>query len=90
MNGPDHFREAERLLADAARYNATSDQGARMLMKAQVHAQLAMVAISVGATFGIGRRTQTDWREAVGTETTRHTAGDTNQATLPTQENQES
>lgn len=52
MTGPEHYREAERLLADAARGADTGpvyflDDAAPTLAAAQVHATLALAAAVV-------------------------------------------
>lgn len=47
MNGPQHYAEAERLLSEAAVYDATTDQTTTDLVKltaSQVHATLALAA----------------------------------------------
>ncbi|MGC5027427.1 hypothetical protein ACLQ3K_21985 [Tsukamurella sp. DT100] len=51
MNGPEHYAEAERLLADVdpiGGYNLTSEQIAALLTVAQVHATLALAAATAG------------------------------------------
>jgi hypothetical protein len=48
VTGPEHYREAEKLIADAANYARPNDEGHceadRALAEAQVHATLALVA----------------------------------------------
>lgn len=66
MNGPDHYREAEKYLSWATDYPAGSEAMAECLRTAQVHAQLAMVALSVVTTFGTGSSQGADWRQATG------------------------
>ena len=48
MTGPEHYREAEKLIADAANCLRPNDEGYceadRALAEAQVHATLALVA----------------------------------------------
>lgn len=49
MTGPEHYREAERLLATAYEGNLTTYEGenpeaARQIAEAQVHATLALAA----------------------------------------------
>jgi hypothetical protein len=45
MNGPEHYREAERLLRDEYRTD-------RSVAEAQVHATLALAAATVDAAYG--------------------------------------
>ncbi|MFJ9890844.1 hypothetical protein ACIQRW_34035 [Streptomyces sp. NPDC091287] len=51
MNGPEHYREAERLLAEADTILRPYDEGPceadRVLAAAQVHASLALTAVTV-------------------------------------------
>lgn len=51
MTGPEHYREAERLL-DEARGQGYGGAQAR-IAAAQVHAQLANAAATMSVTFGI-------------------------------------
>jgi hypothetical protein len=45
MTGPEHYREAERLLQDAVTVKMITAEDARaMIQMAQVHATLALVA----------------------------------------------
>jgi hypothetical protein len=48
MTGPDHYREAERLIAEQAKvtrlHDDTCPEADRMLAEAQVHATLALAA----------------------------------------------
>ena len=49
MTGPDHYREAERLLDESVDPVASTPDGiARMIARAQVHATLALAAAQVG------------------------------------------
>lgn len=50
MNGPSHYREAERLLADVSNVTAGDVQEAGLLAEAQVHAILALTAATVANT----------------------------------------
>lgn len=45
MNGPEHYREAERLLAASGGPNASAEWIAACQGAAQVHATLALVAV---------------------------------------------
>jgi hypothetical protein len=60
MNGPEHYAEAERLLAQVAdvvslNYSAqTGEEKADVLAAAQVHATLALVAATANADPGEG------------------------------------
>ena len=55
MNGPEHYREAERLLRDASclgergnRYYPEGDGQSSAIAAAQVHATLALAAATAG------------------------------------------
>lgn len=66
MNGPEHYREAERLLTRAA--DAETAVALYLLSRAQVHATLALAAATVDASgFGVPGevRNEAAWREAV-------------------------
>jgi len=64
MTGPEHYRQAERLLA-AAIHRETIDQTSVRIAEAQVHATLALAAATAN-----GRSASTEdaraWREATG------------------------
>ena len=47
MNGPEHYREAEKLLAGAHHPDNHPDWAALSVAKAQVHATLALAAASL-------------------------------------------
>ena len=50
MNGPEHYKEAEKLTAQA---HTVDPEFARYLVaKAQVHATLALAAAAAGGTLG--------------------------------------
>lgn len=65
MNGPEHYAEAERLLGEAARMTQTEDEWGpsgvnaalpgperdRAIAAAQVHATLAVAAVTAQAAF---------------------------------------
>lgn len=57
MTGPEHYKKAEELLAQAERA-VTAEQGANTLAAAQVHASLAQVAAYVGGPLG-------KWRDVI-------------------------
>lgn len=48
MSGPEHYREAERLL-DKVNRNKNAPDNATRLQRAQVHATLALVAATIQA-----------------------------------------
>ena len=55
MTGPDHYAEAERLLALAERHSSGATYGPEWtltLAAAQVHATLALAAATAGGTAG--------------------------------------
>jgi hypothetical protein len=70
MNGPDHYREAERLLDECctddgffpAEDDADMDHHRNPLMAAQVHATLALAASNIEAAT---RRPSAAWTEVV-------------------------
>ena len=69
MNGPQHYTEAEELLA-SIEYKGTPEQVLAVATAAQAHATLALVAAQVDAAdldlwddAGIDR--ETEWGEAV-------------------------
>jgi hypothetical protein len=66
MNGPEHFRAAETLLAEAE--SQPGEASARSIAGAQVHAVLALAA----ATALHGVTDHRHWFEATGTQ---HTDG---------------
>ncbi|MEU6535555.1 hypothetical protein [Streptomyces sp. NPDC047000] len=49
MNGPEHYREAERRLLMAWEDDSTPQRSAHLVAEAQVHATLAQVAAFVSA-----------------------------------------
>ncbi|MGW0869912.1 hypothetical protein ACWD3Z_05400 [Streptomyces sp. NPDC002740] len=81
MNGPEHYREAERLLSDASFFGATGspmtreglpmrpEHHAALIAQASVHAQLADVAAKVrpGTYYGEEGelREQRAWDQAI-------------------------
>lgn len=65
MSGPEHYREAERLLEQAGDYTADDAIGVALAQRAQVHATLALVAISVADTTFFSEKTAMPWVEAV-------------------------
>ena len=68
MTGPEHYREAERLLIDAAGEFIT-EVGAAMAAVAQVHATLALAAATaLNRTEGQPSRDAQAWFEAAGTK----------------------
>ena len=61
MTGPEHYREAERLINSAHEFNIEGDYAAntRCLAEAQIRATLALAAATALGTEGPGR-TQPD------------------------------
>lgn len=53
MNGPEHYREAERLLTEAVSWDSTDEHqvhlDANVIAAAQVHATLALTAATAAA-----------------------------------------
>ncbi len=76
MTGPEHYQEAERLLATAYEDNLTTYEGenpaaARQIAEAQVHAALALAAASALGNTHSGAMPAADyeaWRAAAGEE----------------------
>lgn len=67
MNGPQHYREAERLLPIA---HDLADQGKQVradfiVARAQVHATLAHAAATAAATLGQHGVPSGEWQEAL-------------------------
>lgn len=68
MTGPEHYREAERLITPGA-YDETGEEGllARDIALAQVHATLALAAATAIATIDeMTIRDGDDWHAAAG------------------------
>lgn len=76
MNGPDHYREAKRLLTESRDILRPNDEGPceadRMIAEAQVHATLALAAATALATPSTRAavRTMNAWHDAAGTKPT--------------------
>ncbi|MGW0993505.1 hypothetical protein ACWD5V_09380 [Streptomyces sp. NPDC002523] len=80
--GPEHYREAERLVRDAHRftYGDTADPvtGAALATEAQVHATLALAAATAmqapvdGSECGMGSREFDAWYKAAGVKAPTH------------------
>ncbi|WP_086710277.1 hypothetical protein [Streptomyces antimycoticus] len=77
MTGPEHYREAERLLAVAAEDSNTTFEGHnleadRTIAEAQVHATLALAAATAmqaavdGSEPGMGSGEFHEWYQAAG------------------------
>ncbi|MFE0808160.1 hypothetical protein ACFW34_11840 [Streptomyces sp. NPDC058848] len=73
MTGPEHYREAERLLAVAASSDQTTYEGAnpeadRTIAEAQVHATLALAAATAmsGTQNGMARVDFNAWGAVAG------------------------
>ena len=68
MTGPEHYQEAEQLLAAANRRAEEAESGfyEQTMAEAQVHATLAGVAAAMQAQFSVTHRAELAWREALG------------------------
>lgn len=67
--GPEHYREAERLIESTGRMSWSSDAGRDVTLAAQVHAVLALAAVTAdlfALTGQEGRASAQAWREALG------------------------
>lgn len=66
MTGPEHYREAERLIERARSDEAivVPEVAMMVLADAQVHATLALAAAQAGATLGQFGVPTTAWAEA--------------------------
>ncbi|MFZ4264471.1 hypothetical protein [Streptomyces arboris] len=80
MTGPEHYREAERLIETAADILRPHDEGPceadRVLAAAQVHATLALAAATAlnDAEDGMPQSAYQEWRATAGTKQDRRTA----------------
>lgn len=64
MTGPEHYREAEKHLAVAAKNFLAGDDTSSALAAAQVHATLALAA-ATALTPGANSASRGDWVSAV-------------------------
>lgn len=62
MNGPEHYAEAERLLATAHKPSRTGCTASEAIKSAQVHATLALAAATVEAA---DQQIDTNYRRAL-------------------------
>ena len=74
MTGPQHYREAERLLTEANRImdGFPGEQYAQTIATAQAHATLAVAAataLSAGTSYHAVQADMTEWRHAAGNQT---------------------
>jgi hypothetical protein len=81
MTGPEHYREAERLLAPGGRRNPWGDvepvaPSEAAVARAQVHATLALAAATAinPSDYGMGRPEWTEWTAVASVEHARRTA----------------
>lgn len=71
MTGPEHFAEAERLLA--ASHTSGSDDARHVIARAQVHATLAQTAAIITQTRDLAESAELnvdDWLEALNADNT--------------------
>lgn len=69
MNGPEHYRRAEELLADITRSDGSvdfGDGGEAFVAAAQVHATLALAAATALTGGGLPGADYTAWNEVAG------------------------
>lgn len=68
--GPEHYREAERLLADADPPHEESKWDMALIAAAQVHATLALAAANGlnDADGGMSVRDYNEWRDVAGSK----------------------
>lgn len=75
-SGPDHYREAERLLAEQTKivrhHDDTCPEADRMIAEAQVHATLANAAAIALAAVDPGPLEWNAWRDAAGVSDPEH------------------
>ena len=69
MTGPEHYREAERLIKDAERIQHNHGPGCgsdEVIALAQVHATLALAAATAmqPSNYSTGRRELVEWQDA--------------------------
>ena len=65
MTGPEHYREAELLLAEADNFSENGGDMGQMLAAAQVHALLALAAATALPTGGAGTAARGEWAMTV-------------------------
>lgn len=71
MNGPDHYREAERLLDQLRRAHASivspvlPERATAVLAEAQVHALLALTAATALPTGAVGSAARDQWAHTI-------------------------
>jgi len=73
MNGPEHYRAAENLLVGYPEVDTESPEALQCIARAQVHAVLAQIALTVDACDAAGALTveaRHEWVRAVGREVT--------------------
>jgi hypothetical protein len=85
MTGPEHYREAERLLAHAAALNPRNEdaraEATAAAVEAQAHATLALAAATAmqaavdGSEPGMGSAEFHEWYDAAGVKPVRGDAG---------------
>lgn len=59
MNGPEHYKEAEKLTAQA--HTVDPEFALYLVAKAQVHATLALAAAQAGQTLGLHGVPSGEW-----------------------------
>lgn len=67
MTGPEHYLEAERLLAEAGEVDARDGVAVGIIQRANVHAELARVAAYAGLFVDpLGETFRQEWADALG------------------------
>ena len=73
MNGPEHYRKAERILEDLRRASASMslamrlkpETAAQMAAEAQVHATLALAAVTAHHMVATSGNDREEWSKAI-------------------------
>jgi hypothetical protein len=67
MNGPEHYREAERLIAAADQLDTfPSEEYAQLVAAARAHATLANVVATMATGMNFTGGHADEWRQAIG------------------------
>ena len=79
MNGPEHYREAERLLLEANRVGHTDPGRADLyITAAAVHSNLALAAATAlrgDGVYGLAPHEYDAWHKAAGEDPSKHEGG---------------
>jgi hypothetical protein len=65
MTGPEHYREAEQVLARVKNRAVTADEAISHAAVAAVHATLALTAAMARPLFGDDKADRDEWKQAI-------------------------